>query len=213
MEIWKTIRNYEGLYEISSSGRVKSLPKYNRTTEKILEIQNRSNKKSSYKSICLTKEKKKKTFSIHRLVAEAFIPFIDKNKIFINHIDGNKQNNNKDNLEWATPSENNLHAYKYLGLSRENKGLEKSRLLRRKKSENKIIDFLDKRFISFRYQNVDNKKSKTKTIISLRCNRCGEICECVASWKTLNKTGGVCKKCSNIIKGENISITKKRMKI
>lgn len=66
--------------------------------------------KDKYLIITLN-NKKKKTFKVHRLVAEHFIPNL-QNKPCVNHIDGNKQNNNVNNLEWVTPSENMLHAYK-----------------------------------------------------------------------------------------------------
>lgn len=59
-------------------------------------------------------------FPVHRLVATTFIPNTDSKKIFVNHIDGNKQNNHVSNLEWATPSENCTHAYQ-TGLRPDNK--------------------------------------------------------------------------------------------
>lgn len=65
--------------------------------------------KDNYQRIVLMKEGVKTKYQAHRLVALAFIPNPD-NKPFINHIDGNKSNNNADNLEWCTASENVTHA-------------------------------------------------------------------------------------------------------
>jgi len=67
---------------------------------------------NGYYYVCLSKNGKVRKFKVNRLVAQAFIPNPD-NKPFVNHIDGDKLNNNVNNLEWCTQSENMLHAYKY----------------------------------------------------------------------------------------------------
>lgn len=100
--IWKPIEGYEGLYEISNTGRVKS----HQGRKKILNI---SLKKDGYVQVQLYKEKKYKQFLVHRLVALAFIDNPD-NKYEINHIDGVRDNNNVDNLEWCTSRENTIDA-------------------------------------------------------------------------------------------------------
>jgi hypothetical protein len=114
-EIWKDIKNYEELYQISNFGRIKRL-KNNRTMkEKILKpyINN------GYYKLLLYKKGISKRYSVSRLVSMNFIPN-PKNKPQVNHIDGNKLNNKVDNLEWCTISENQKHAFK-LGLN-SNKG-------------------------------------------------------------------------------------------
>ena len=114
-EIWKDIKGYEGLYQISNLGNVKSLDRYiiNKNGDKQYFpeknlIQGFSN---NYLKVTLSKNNKQRTFRVHILVAKAFIPN-PENKLEVNHIDGNKQNNKVDNLEWNTRSENELHAYK-----------------------------------------------------------------------------------------------------
>ena len=102
-EVWKPIKDYEGLYEISNLGRVKSL-NYKRTgKEKILK--NTENSKG-YLIVCLTKNEKRKQFKIHRLVAEAFIPN-PEDKPCIDHINTIKNDNRVENLRWVTNEENN----------------------------------------------------------------------------------------------------------
>ena len=97
MEIWKDIEGYEGLYQVSNKGRIKSL-NYRRTgKERVLSSSPTS---SGYLVVCLYKNKKPKPFLIHRLVAEAFIPNSD-NLPEVNHKDENKLNNRVENLEWC----------------------------------------------------------------------------------------------------------------
>lgn len=101
-EIWKDIKGYEGLYQVSNLGNVRSL-NYNRENKiKLLT----PCIKRGYKSICLRKNSKK-FFLLHRLVAQAFIPN-PNNLPQVNHKDENKQNNCVDNLEWCT-SEYNIN--------------------------------------------------------------------------------------------------------
>ncbi|EJN3582884.1 NUMOD4 motif-containing HNH endonuclease [Escherichia coli] len=118
MTDWKDIRGYEGLYQISSDGRVKSLPflqrythwrtgkeLFRRTKERILSA-NIIN--SGYAVVQLWKNNKAQQFLIHRLVAEYFLG--GNPKPTVNHKDGNKLNNKVTNLEWASCSENVTHA-------------------------------------------------------------------------------------------------------
>ncbi|QVU02042.1 HNH endonuclease family protein [Enterococcus phage vB_EfaS_785CS] len=102
IEIWKDIEGYEGDYQVSNLGRVKSF-KYK--SERILKP---CVDKDGYRDVRLCKHNKPKHFKIHRLVAEAFIPN-PENKPQVNHIDEDKVNNMVSNLEWVTPKENNNH--------------------------------------------------------------------------------------------------------
>ena len=109
-EIWKQIEGYEGIYEVSNFGRVKRLliTLHSRFyKEKILT--NCFNNRTGYCFVALRKNDKDKNYSVHRLVAQAFIPN-PSNLSDVNHIDGNKLNNNIDNLEWCTRSQNLKHA-------------------------------------------------------------------------------------------------------
>ena len=102
-EIWKSIKSYEGLYEISSLGRVKSLNYRGTGKEKVLK--NIEDYKG-YLTVCLTKNGKQKKFKIHRLVAETFIPN-PESKPCIDHINTIKNDNRIKNLRWVTHKENN----------------------------------------------------------------------------------------------------------
>lgn len=96
-EIWKDIEGYEGLYQVSNLGQVKSL-NYKRTgKEKILSL---NKKKNGYLLASLCINKKQKKFLVHRLVANTFIPN-PSDLPQVNHIDQNKLNNKVDNLEWC----------------------------------------------------------------------------------------------------------------
>ena len=95
-EIFAPIKGYEGLYQISSYGRVKS--KYNRTKSGFIKQQKNH---KGYLVVWLSKNGKDKGYLVHRLVGEAFLPnWFDDTQI--NHLDENKENNNIDNLEWCS---------------------------------------------------------------------------------------------------------------
>ena len=110
-EVWKDVKGYEGLYKVSNTGKVKS---FQRNREKLLSDKYYEN---GYLRASLSKNKEKKKVLIHRLVAETFIPN-PENKPEVNHIDGNKKNNNASNLEWCTHCENIKHAWE-TGLNEE----------------------------------------------------------------------------------------------
>lgn len=145
-EVWKTISGYESRYEVSNLGRVRSIPRYvdNHTGEKLIkgrEISQHINKRG-YVIVSLNKESKRKTYKVHRLVAEAFIenPF---NKPQVNHIDGDKTNNRVDNLEWNDNSENQLHAYR-TGLHKpSNKSGKRKRKVVRIDTNGKVVGCYD----------------------------------------------------------------------
>jgi hypothetical protein len=112
MEIWKSIKGYEGLYEVSDEGRIKSLSHIDKRGRLRFEsiLKDRLSDRG-YCSCVLYNNGKSKPFKVHRLVANSFIEN-NFNKPDINHIDGDKKNNRIDNLEWVTKSENCKHAWK-----------------------------------------------------------------------------------------------------
>lgn len=119
-EVWKDIEGFEGYYQVSNLGRVRSL-------DRIIIFDNGKSKEEKTllkgKILCITKQTQgysqvglckqgtQKSYRLNRLVANAFIPKIE-GKIYVNHIDGDKDNNRVDNLEWVTNSENINHAYR-----------------------------------------------------------------------------------------------------
>ena len=98
MEEWRDIKGYEGLYKVSSLGKIKSLGRYKR----VLIVKPNAN---GYLRLRLTKKGKVKNLNSHRLVAEAFIPN-PKNLPFVCHKDDNPCNNKASNLFWGTPQDN-----------------------------------------------------------------------------------------------------------
>lgn len=118
-EEWRPVSGYEGYYEVSNLGRVKSAAIFIRHDGnwaevggyvKKIKIKNQNINRYGYKAIKLCKLGKCKTLLVHRLVALAFIP-TDNPKNQINHMDGNKENNTIENLEWVTAAENMQHAW------------------------------------------------------------------------------------------------------
>ena len=115
-EIWKDIKGYEGLYQVSNFGEVCSSYKYKGIQKHLLH---KGVNRCGYYIVSLRKDKKDKTYLVHRLVAKAFLPN-DTNQPVVNHIDGNKLNNNINNLEWCSHSHNTKESFR-LGLSKVNK--------------------------------------------------------------------------------------------
>lgn len=184
-EIWKPIKGYEGLYEISSLGRVKSLERYvvfkgvkHLRKERVLKS-GKNQYGYLYVVICNNNINKHKL--IHRLVAETFIPN-EHNKRTINHINGIKTDNRIENLEWCTHKENIQKAWEN-GLY---KISEKQRIngKTRGKNNNKPVVQLD----------LENKVIKVWDSITEASNTLNinatAISNCARTKKSYNTAGG-----------------------
>ena len=129
-EIWKPVVGFEGFYEVSNYGRVKSLQRLRRNRYGVFIVEEKILKQltltKGYLGVRLYKNNKGKTFKVHRLVAEAFIPNPD-NLACVNHKDEIKTNNMVDNLEWCTSKYNTNYGTcnKRKGLNNRNNSLSK----------------------------------------------------------------------------------------
>lgn len=116
LEIWKDIEGYEGKYQVSNLGRVRSIERKcrmvyerrRRVRERILKVEVKTD---GYCRVTLSSPTKRRREYVHRLVSEAFIPN-PLNKSTVNHKDGNKRNNAVTNLEWLTLKENLTDMFK-----------------------------------------------------------------------------------------------------
>ena len=144
-EIWKDINNYEGWYQISNHGRVRSLDRYITykngrnvlTKGKILKTG--VNCKSGRPQVSLQKDGKVRGFYIYRLVAEHFVHNEDpEHNVTVNHIDGDITNNYYKNLEWCSQSENEKHSYDVLHRPVNKPGVHKRVVICWDKDGNKI---------------------------------------------------------------------------
>ena len=176
MELWADIKNYENYYQVSNFGRIRSL---NRKFEC-----NGKNQYSSFKTVktykgkiikplldnrgyfyvFLCKNNVKKNIPIHRLVAKTFIPN-PENKPQVNHIDGNKTNNNVTNLEWATCSENIQHAYRNNLFTNQLESLKKIQ----KNNEKSVLQYdLNGNFIK-EWESIKEAKKELKVSSHISC--------------------------------------------
>jgi hypothetical protein len=159
MEQWKSIIGYEGIYEVSDQGQVKSLAKKWVSGHKTIRIKEDTILKfgksfDGYLRVNLSNNRKKLTIGVSRLVAIAFIPN-PENKPEVNHKDGNKLNNHISNLEWVTHLENMRHCW--------NTGLQKGSIgnknPRTKITDEQVLEIMKE------YEN-----GKTKTELSKKYN-------------------------------------------
>ena len=124
VEIWKDIKGYENLYQVSNLGNIKRLKRCDRKSNNYFSFEDYKDEKklkpiphkNKYLFVCLSKDGKKKVYSIHRLVAETFIPN-DNNYKCINHKDENRQNNNINNLEWCDYKYNSNYGARNIKIS------------------------------------------------------------------------------------------------
>lgn len=195
MEVWKDIKGYEGLYQVSNLGQVRSLPREGRFSKRNhihylkpdITPHNKGEYKTSYERVTLSKGGKTKRFSIHRLVAQAFIPN-PENKPHINHIDCDGTHNWVENLEWVTHSENMLWCHK-LGRCSNLKATEQSKIVHR---ENAIK--FGKAFYGNTFIGVENFKKGN--YIKAYCADCGAVFSRRIDLVKTIAHPYVCKKCS-----------------
>lgn len=170
-EVWKPVEGFEGYYEVSNCGRVKSLDRVVTDTigrkyyykGKIIKV---STYRTGYNYVNLWMSSKIKTFLVHRLVALSFVPN-PHSKPMVNHLDGVKSNNYYSNLEWCTRSGNEKHAFR-IGL----KSLKGERHSQAKLTKNQVLE-------------IRNSTSKAKEIAALYGVSIGHIRGIKAgrSWK------------------------------
>ena len=168
-EIWKEIPNYEGRYSVSNKGRVISF--FNNGNGILM--------KQRYSRSYYTVELANKKWFVHKLVLLAFIPN-PTNKQQGNHINGNKLDNRLENLEWCTPKENSIHAWK-IGLNKPSYGM-LGKVGNMNKTSKKVYQFtLNGEYLTH-YESV----SQASRITSVNSRH---ICEC-ANKKPMHKTAG-----------------------
>lgn len=177
-EIWKDIKGYEGFYQISNMGQVRSLDRIIEYSDgrkrkfKGTIIKSRLNSKG-YFIVGIAINQKVKTIGIHKLVAEHFID--NPNCLpWINHIDGIKTNNNIENLEWVTPKENFEHAIK-MGLHKYIQDfVGKTYFKGKKHTEEARVKMRQNHGSKVRVINLDDNKSFNSTIEAAEYyNLCG----------------------------------------
>jgi len=113
-EIFIPVKGAEGHYEVSNTGKVRSVLGNRRKGVELKQQCYAGKRSKGYKTVSLVKDGKTMTARVHRLVASSFLSNPEK-KPCVNHLDGDTTNNHTDNLEWCTYSENELHSHRALG--------------------------------------------------------------------------------------------------
>lgn len=155
MEYWKDIKNYEGLYKVSNTGKIKSLKRvstHNGSYSGTILVKEKELKQSinkyGYHTVTLYKNGIRKFKTVHRLVAQEFI-LNPNNYKEVNHIDLNKSNNNTNNLEWCNREQNINHYYANSNKSSKYKGVSYSK---ERKKWCAFVDINKKRFSLGRFK-------------------------------------------------------------
>ena len=155
MEYWKDIKNYEGLYKVSNTGKIKSLKRvstHNGSYSRTILVKEKELKQSitkcGYHAVTLYKNGIRKFKTVHRLVAQEFI-LNPNNYKEVNHIDLNKSNNNTNNLEWCNREQNINHYYANSNKSSKYKGVSYSK---ERKKWCAFVDINKKRFSLGRFK-------------------------------------------------------------
>ena len=139
IELWKWIPGWEGYYMVSTHGRIKSVDRYvnGKNGSKCLmkgKILKQGTDRDGYKKVVLYKNKKGKTYRVHRLVAMTFIPN-SNNLSYVNHKDENPSNNTVWNLEWCTHKYNDNYGTRNERISKAHKGKPKTEEAKKRQSE------------------------------------------------------------------------------
>ena len=198
MEVWKDIEEFKGLYQVSNLGQIRSIDRiteYKTGAKRLTKgvVLSIGKNKLGYSQVGLSKNDKCYSRRVHRLVAQAFIPNPNRYKE-INHIDGNKQNNNVDNLEWCNRKQNIRHAInnglrkKYYGrrrdipvvrkldtLGRVTIPIEDRRELGWNENDEIVIRRENDTFHLKKYEPIICKKCKnSQSVNNTYCSNCGE---------------------------------------
>lgn len=161
-EIWRDIFNYEGCYQVSNFGRVKSLERFTNDGHHILEKILSQSFTKGYLKVGLSKNGKCKTIYVHKLVADAFIPN-PNNLPEINHKDENKENNMVDNLERCTYYYN-IHYGSAIERGR-------NKQLNSKKTSKSVVKIGKNNEIIDKYESINEASRQTNI-------NCVNICQC-----------------------------------
>lgn len=202
MEIWKDITEYEGLYQVSNTGKVKSLErcvlnkhgKWQTYPERLLKFDINIDSNTSYCRVTLCKLHKTKRYLVHRLVAEMFIPN-PLNKEYVNHINNDGTDNQVSNIEWCTHSENMLHAQKQgrLFKTQSNAGVRSGELAYERVKNNVEKAYLVK-FNSWKVISNELTKRASKYYVLCECV-CG-ITQQIEFSRLLRKEASSCRRCA-----------------
>lgn len=168
IEVWKDIDGFESLYQVSSYGRIRSLPRY-KTRGRVLK---QCISKKGYLRTSIMGKPNTAYLIMHRVVAKAFIPN-PNNLPEVNHKDGNKQNNHVDNLEWCTHEYNVKHSV-------ENKLADYSKIAGSKNSQSKLNEI---EVVKIRQMHKDGKNfTEIAKQYNVTANLIGMVCR-MQNWK------------------------------